>query len=108
MQHEGSLVVACGFLVVARRLLVVACMRDLVPRPGMEPGPPALKVWSLTHWTTREVPKLVFLILTIFSINKSDKPPKAEWRWESLQNDCERILKVHVSYEISLNISEND
>ena len=36
--------------------LVVACMRDLVPRPGMEPGSPALGARSLTHWTTREVP----------------------------------------------------
>ena len=30
-------------------------MWDLVPQPGIEPGPPALGVWSLTHWTTREV-----------------------------------------------------
>ena len=29
---------------------------DLVPWPGMEPGPPALGAWSLRHWTTREVP----------------------------------------------------
>ena len=36
-------------------LLVAACMWDLVPRPGMETVPPALGVWSLTHWTTREV-----------------------------------------------------
>ena len=30
-------------------------MWDLVPWPGTEPGPPALGVWSLSHWTTREV-----------------------------------------------------
>ena len=30
-------------------------MRDLVPRPGIEPGPPALGAQSLSHWTTREV-----------------------------------------------------
>ena len=30
-------------------------MQDLVPQPGIEPGPPALGAWSLTHWTTREV-----------------------------------------------------
>ena len=58
------LVVACGIfsygmqtsLVVACELLAAACMRDLVPRPGIEPGPPALGAQSLTHWTTREVP----------------------------------------------------
>ena len=42
------LVVACG---------IFSCdMRDLVPCVGIEPGPPALGAWSLSHWTTREVP----------------------------------------------------
>ena len=31
-------------------------MRDLVPWPGIEPGPPALGAQSPSHWTTREVP----------------------------------------------------
>ena len=31
-------------------------MWDLVPRPGIEPGHPALGAQSLSHWTTREVP----------------------------------------------------
>ena len=31
-------------------------MLDLVPRPGIEPRPPALGARSLSHWTTREVP----------------------------------------------------
>jgi len=34
----------------------VAC-RILVPQPGIEPLLPALEVWSLNHWTAREVPK---------------------------------------------------
>ena len=29
---------------------------DLVPWPGIEPGPPALLAQSLSRWTTREVP----------------------------------------------------
>ena len=33
----------------------MAC-RILVPRPGIEPMPPALEVWILNHWITREVP----------------------------------------------------
>ena len=33
-------------------------MWDLVPWPGIKPGPPALQAWSLSHWTTREVPKM--------------------------------------------------
>ena len=31
-------------------------MWDLVPWPGVEPRPPALGAWSLSHWSTREVP----------------------------------------------------
>ena len=27
----------------------------LIPQPGIEPVPPALKVWRLNHWTAREV-----------------------------------------------------
>ena len=30
-------------------------MWDLVPRPGVEPGPPALETQSLDHWTSKEV-----------------------------------------------------
>ena len=38
-------------------MLGLSCgMWDLVPLPGIEPGPSALEVWSLNHWTTREVP----------------------------------------------------
>ena len=29
----------------------------LVSWPGIEPRPPALGAWSLSHWTTREVPR---------------------------------------------------
>ena len=27
----------------------------LVPRPGLEPMPPAVEAWSLNYWTAREV-----------------------------------------------------
>ena len=33
-------------------------MWDLVPRPGIKPGPPALRMQSLSYWTTREVPQV--------------------------------------------------
>ena len=48
------LVEACKIFVAARKLLVAAWMRDLVPRAGIEPGPPALRPLSLIHWTTRK------------------------------------------------------
>ena len=61
LQHEVSLVVTC-------ELLVVACMWDLVPQPGIEPGPPALGAWSPIHCTTREVP-----IYRLFDDGHSDQ-----------------------------------
>ena len=33
-----------------------AC-RILVPQPGIRPMPPAVEAQSLSHWTTREVPR---------------------------------------------------
>jgi len=36
-------------------------IQDLVPRPGVKSRSPALGVWSLSHWTTREVPPRIFL-----------------------------------------------
>ena len=34
----------------------------LVPPPGIEPMPLAMKMWSLNHWTTREFPRVNILI----------------------------------------------
>ena len=42
------------------RLLIVACKIQFPP-PGIESGSPALGAQSLSHWTTREVPELIFL-----------------------------------------------
>ena len=40
----------------------VAC-GILVPWPGIEPASPAWEARSLNHWTTREVPKYILLLL---------------------------------------------
>ena len=48
----------CGlrdFFVVACRILSCS-MWDPVPWPGIKPEFPALGAWSLSHWTTSEVP----------------------------------------------------
>ena len=50
------LVAACMILSCSMQTLSCS-LWDLVPWPGMEPGPPVLRVWSLLHWTTRLVPK---------------------------------------------------
>ena len=40
---------------------------DLVSRPGIEPGPPALAAWGLGHWATRQVPDSYILIIPFLS-----------------------------------------
>ena len=52
--HCGMRTLSCG-------------MWDLVPWPGMKPGTPALGAWSLSHWTTREVPWLANILFRIFA-----------------------------------------
>ena len=50
------LVVAHGIFSWGMRTLSYS-MWDLVPWPGIGPGPPALRAQNLSHWTTREVPE---------------------------------------------------
>ena len=40
--------------------------RIFIPRPGIEPAPPAVEAWSLNHWATREVPPFFLLLLFTF------------------------------------------
>ena len=43
-------------------VLGLSCgIQDLVPRPGIKSRSPALGVWCLSHWTTREVSPWIFL-----------------------------------------------
>ena len=52
LQTESAL-----FFFLAFTALVLSCSTwDLVPQPGIKPGPPALGAKGLNHWTTREVP----------------------------------------------------
>ena len=44
----------CYFIIKNNLTMPMAC-GILVPRPGMEPTPPALKAWGINHWLTREV-----------------------------------------------------
>ena len=55
------LVEACGIFSCGRRTLGCSTW-DLVPLTGSNLGPlPALGVWSLGHWTTRQIPLNFFL-----------------------------------------------
>ena len=47
-----------NFLKINYAVMGLSCsMWDLVSRPGIEPGPPALGMWSFSYWITREVPR---------------------------------------------------
>jgi len=56
-----SFIQLCWVLVVACEIFCCG-MWDLVPWPGSKPRPPALGIWSLSHWTTREVPIYTFYL----------------------------------------------
>ena len=62
------------FLVEVCRIFSCS-MWDLVPRSGIEPRPPALGAWSLSHWTTREVPLFYF-----FNLKYSWRSHPSWWR----------------------------
>ena len=53
----------------------------LFSQPGIEPTPLALEVWSLNHWTTREVTKIDILkgsdeLGTVSALENGEKSPK--------------------------------
>ena len=51
----------------------ICVMWDVIPWPGIKPGPPALEVQSLSHWTTREVPIYCFWILNACIVSPDSK-----------------------------------
>ena len=60
LRHSGSLLAACMIFTYGMKTLSCG-MWDLVPWPKIEPRPPALGIWSLSHWT-RKVQKCHVLI----------------------------------------------
>ena len=56
-------------------------MWDLAPQAGIEPRPPVLGAWSLSHWTTKEVPKSSLLTVPyqrFFKVKNSDRKGRGE------------------------------
>ena len=50
--HPDQVSVAERRLFICGTWTLSCSMWNLVPWPGIEPGPPPLGVWSLSHWTT--------------------------------------------------------
>ena len=76
-------------------------MEDLVPWPGIEPGPPVLGVPSLTHWTTREVPSCIILNF----IPSKDSPTPQLILWFLIFISCHPCLFYSTFWKISLTSS---
>ena len=49
--------------------------RILIPQPGTEPWPEAVKVQSPNHWTVREAPESHFLLEGLSSPSSTQTPP---------------------------------
>ena len=64
-------------------------MRDLVPWQRIEPRPPTLGAWTLSHWT-REVPQYCFYGLQDYMLGSAAKSLQSLLVW-----NC---LWVHVSF----------
>ena len=56
-----------------------AACRILVPRPGIEPGPTAVKALSANHWITRGSPR-ANILWTLFFFSRCSQVKLEEWR----------------------------
>ena len=57
---KGPFIYLFIYLIFLIWLCCTAC-GILVPQPGIQPTSPALELWTLKHWTTREVPLDIYL-----------------------------------------------
>ena len=87
--------------------LVVACMWDLVPWPGIEPRPPALGAWNLNHCATREVPFCPFfnqigflLVSCMCSIDMDMSPLSDMWFANMFSHSVGYLFILFVSFEV--------
>ena len=66
LKKTNSVIYLHQVLAVALRIFSLCCgLWDLVPRPGIQPGPPPLGVQSLSHWTTWKVSRHSFLMSSL-------------------------------------------
>ena len=66
-QHILWLILTSKLVIHKTKLSATAC-GILVFYPGIEPVPPAVEVWSLNHWTIREISMNRFFYLLFASI----------------------------------------
>ena len=80
-------------------------MWDLVPRPGTRN--PALRVWSLSHWTTTEVPRSAFYIYQAFNkLDKASYGGASAFLSKSINSDV-NLVQSHPHRNIQNNVWRN-
>ena len=79
-------------------------MRDLVPWPRIETGPPALGARSLNHWTAREVPKYSFQKMFPLSHISLHLPILSETSWNICLPCCLHFLSLPGHQSIPLGL----
>ena len=78
------LVAACR--IFSYNIQTLSCSTwDLFPWPGIEPVPPTLGVQSLSHWTTREVPRMNTLIYYFITYSFMEPP------WHLSSHPCPHL-----------------
>ena len=94
------LVVARGILDLRAARGIFSCSQQtlscglwgLVPWLGIEPTPPALGTQSLSHWTTGEVPRVVFKVeqnINALKLLVKNSPLAQQWG-DRVQQTCRR------------------
>ena len=79
-------------------------MWDLVPRPGVKPEPPTLKVQRFSHWTIREAPRARFLESTSHNFVPSTWTLPSFWTPLLTFVSLTALLSIHTE-NLPLNLS---
>ena len=88
------------------------------PDQGWNPGPPALRAWSLSHWTAREIPTTALFLISHMALGKyplwpsvtlSSKQKKSDslqcclWGLERVMRTCGQRLLVKKKKNLLVN-----
>ena len=110
MRDPRSLLWDAGSLVAASQLLLCRKIQfwDPVPRPGFEPRTPAFGAWSLSHWTTREVPGNILLNQEGFSPSGNSLKTGSSFLWWLVGlEECWYICRKRQSLDSNLDLSDS-
>ena len=78
---------------------------DLVPWPGIEPGPSALEAQNLNHWTTRKVPYVYFRLgKWCYTKSKFERFSYSSSKWVIKQQIQLATSTTHLTQGLLINV----